>query len=111
MIPQSALARIHAEYDHATTKWPVFADRFLSPYTTDKDIIGEVNIARHRSDAECDRHYWSVEATLREEVAEVMEAAMKLDWANCKQELAQVATVAIRAMEWIDKEILNGNKD
>lgn len=111
MIPEYYMAQVLCEYEHATTKWPVFADRFLSPHTTDKDIRGEVNVARHRSDAECDRRYWSVEATLREEVAEVMEAAMKLDWANCKQELAQVATVAIRAMEWIDKEILNGNKD
>ena len=98
---------IEEQLERAITKHPHFADRFISPHTTYRDIRGEVSIARRNSDAECDHHYWSVEATLREEVAEAMEAAMNRDWTNCKQELAQVAAVCIRAIEWITQEKYN----
>lgn len=99
--------QIDSELFNAVAKYPHFADCFISPHTTDHDIKTELKIARHASDAECDRKYWSVEATLREEVAEVMEAALNLRWADCKQELAQVAAVCIRAMEWINTEVLD----
>lgn len=97
-------SQIDVELLKATKKYPHFADRFISPYTTNRDIKTELDVARHKSDAECDRHYWSVEATLREEVAEVMEAASTLQWDNCKQELAQVAAVCVRAIEWINNQ-------
>lgn len=50
---------------------------------------------------------YSIQSTLDEEVLEVLEAAGEERWEDCMMELAQVGSVVLRAMEWVQNNKLN----
>ena len=93
----------------AETKYPNFADSFFSQCTIHNtsvaDIKARLKYFRKLSDSE--KPHYSVEATLHEEVLEVMEAAGEERWEDCMMELAQVGSVVLRAMEWVQNNKLN----
>ena len=94
----------------AETKYPNFADSFFSRDTaSNEDSVASIktclNYWRQLSDSE--KPHYSVEATLQEEVLEVMEAAAENRWEDCMTELAQVGSVVLRAMEWVQNNKLN----
>ena len=93
----------------AEAKYPDFAKSFLRK-VVDKDIqLGYIkhnlDIARTRSDAE--KPDYSIQTTLDEEILEVFEAAGEERWEDCMMELAQVGSVILRAMEWVQNNKLN----
>lgn len=93
----------------AEAKYPDFAKSFLRK-VVDKNIQLDnikhnLKIARTRSDAE--KPDYSVQTTLNEEVLEVLEAAGEERWEDCMMELAQVGSVVLRAMEWVQNNKLN----
>lgn len=93
----------------AEAKYPDFAKTFLRK-VVDKNIQLDyikhnLDIARTRSDAE--KPDYSVQTTLDEEVLEVLEAAGEERWEDCMMELAQVGSVILRAMEWVQTNKLN----
>lgn len=94
----------------AEVKYPNFADTFFSRFTAQNEnsvaaIKTHLNYCRSLSDSE--KPHYSVEATLHEEVLEVMEAAAENRWEDCMMELAQVGSVVLRAMEWVQNNKLN----
>ena len=93
----------------AEAKYPNFADSFFSRFTTEHNAVADIkahlNYCRKLSDSE--KPHYSVEATLQEEVMEVMEAASENRWEDCMTELAQVGSVVLRTMEWVQKNKLN----
>lgn len=94
----------------AEAKYPNFADSFFSRFTASNENSGasiktHLNYCRSISDSE--KPHYSVEATLQEEVLEVMEAAADERWKDCMMELAQVGSVVLRAMEWVQTNKLN----
>lgn len=93
----------------AEAKYPDFAKTFLRK-VVDKNvqldyIKSNLEIARTRSDAE--KPDYSVQTTLDEEILEVLEAAGEERWEDCMLELAQVGSVVLRAMEWVQNNKLN----
>lgn len=93
----------------AEAKYPDFAKYFLRK-VVDKNlqlyyIKDNLDIARARSDVE--KPDYSIESTLEEEILEVLEAAGEERWADCMMELAQVGSVVLRAMEWVQNNKLN----
>lgn len=93
----------------AEAKYPDFAKSFLRK-VVDKNIQLDyikynLDIARTRSDAE--KPDYSIQSTLDEEVLEVLEAAGEERWEDCMMELAQVGSVVLRAMEWVQNNKLN----
>lgn len=93
----------------AEAKYPHFADSFFSRFTAMNNSVAhlkaQLNYCRNISDSE--KPHYSVEATLKEEVAEVFEAAGEERWEDCMMELAQVGSVVLRAMEWVQTNKLN----
>lgn len=97
----------------AEAKYPDFAKSFLRK-VVDKNIQLDcikhnLEIARTRSDAE--KPDYSIQTTLDEEVLEVLEAAGEERWEDCMLELAQVGSVVLRAMEWVQNNKLNKETD
>lgn len=97
----------------AEAKYPDFAKSFLRK-VVDKSIQldyikNNLEIARSRSDAE--KPDYSIQTTLDEEVLEVLEAAGEERWEDCMMELAQVGSVVLRAMEWVQNNKLNKEID
>lgn len=93
----------------AEAKYPDFAKSFLRK-VVDKNIQldcikNNLEIARTRSDAE--KPDYSIQSTLDEEVLEALEAAGEERWEDCMMELAQVGSVVLRAMEWVQINKLN----
>lgn len=91
---------VFAQIDFAEKKHPEFCVRFLKQTESVPHIDNELAIARAQSDAEAKDGY-SVQATLNEEVWESMEAYAKGEYEHAIEELAQVAAVAMRAMNFI----------
>ena len=94
----------------AESKYPHFADSFFSQLTALNEnsvtaIKTRLNFCRIRSLSE--KPHYSIEATLHEEVLEVLEAAAEERWEDCMTELAQVGSVVLRAMEWVQNNKLN----
>lgn len=95
-IPDMVMAQV----DFAKSKHPEFCVRFLKQTEAGPHIDNELAIARAQSDAEAKDGY-SVQATLNEEVWEAMDAYAKGEYEHAIEELAQVAAVAMRAMNFI----------
>lgn len=91
---------VGAQIDFAESKHPEFCVRFLKQTESGPHIDNELAIARAQSGAEAKDGY-SVQATLNEEVWESMEAYAKGEYEHAIEELAQVAAVAMRAMNFI----------
>ena len=98
----------------AETKYPNFASDFLRPVINPcmrlDCIKSELDKTRRLSDKQAPNY--TIDVTLREEVLEVLEAAAEERWEDCMTELAQVGSVVLRAMEWVqnnklDKETTN----
>lgn len=93
----------------AETKYPNFATDFLRPVMNPNmrlDYIKmELDKTRRLSDNQ--KPNYTIDVTLREEVLEVMEAAGEERWEDCMMELAQVGSVVLRAMEWVQTNKLN----
>lgn len=101
------ISKILTEKNRAESKYPAFAARFICDCPDHSAMIqSALRGARKQSDAE-KGHGYSVEATLLEEVFEVLEAASNKDWDACMMELAQVGSVVLRAMEWVQTNKLN----
>lgn len=90
----------------AETKYPDFAKSFMRGGTDGVAIAASLTELRRISDSEAGTGY-SIEATLMEEVFEVFDAACNHDWRHVMEELAQVGSVVLRAMEWVQKNKLN----
>lgn len=106
------LQMVFDEIKKAISKYPEFCDKFCATGTELADVQGWLTSARKASDAEKSTGY-SVESTMDEEVLEAMEAYLKGEYSHCIQELAQVATVAIRAMYFVSdkhQEEIDGGK-
>ena len=103
--------RIDRMLDYSIKKHPDFAVRCLTQTESLPHIQNALAVARAISDAEAKDGY-SIQATLNEEVLEVYEAFALGKYEECCDELAQVAAVALRAMDWITqhklKEANNG---
>lgn len=91
---------VMAQVDYATTKHPEFCNKFLKVTECVQHIENELAIARAQSDAEA-KEGFSVQAILNEEVLEAMEAYAKGEFNHAIEELAQVAAVAIRGINFI----------
>ena len=93
----------------AEAKYPNFATDFLRPVMNSgirlDYIKSELDKARSMSDSQ--KPDYTIDVTLREEVLEVLEAAGEERWEDCMMELAQVGSVVLRAMEWVQKNKLN----
>lgn len=110
MMCETLVGKIVQQKLLAEAKYPHFADSFFSRVTAlDENSIAAIkarlNYCRSLSDSE--KPHYSVEATLQEEVLEVMEAAAENRWEDCMMELAQVGSVVLRAMEWVQTNKLN----
>lgn len=103
-MPKNNNAHIYdmiiAQVDYAVAKHPEFCKTFLKATEMLPHIENELAIARAQSDAEA-KEGFSVQATLNEEVLEAMEAYAKHEYTHALEELAQVAAVTIRAMNFI----------
>lgn len=92
----------------AEAKYPNFADSFFSQNTlTMSPVHIKAALEYWRQTSDSEKPHYSVEATLQEEVFEVMEAAAEGRWNDCMTELAQVGSVVLRAMEWVQNNKLN----
>lgn len=109
MMCETLVGKIVQQKLLAEAKYPNFADSFFSQATLEHSTPAEIkcrlNYLRSISDSE--KPHYSVEATLHEEVMEVMEAAAEARWEDCMMELAQVGAVTLRAMEWVQTNKLN----
>ena len=88
------------QVDYAATKHPEFCSRFLKATECIQHIENELAIARAQSDAEA-KEGFSVQATLNEEVWEALEAYARGEFNHAIEELAQVAAVAMRGINFI----------
>ena len=95
---------------HAESKHPVFAsmisrrpvipgqlESYRSKLALELERVRKGNNAREAIGHE------NIEDLLREEILEALEAFYRGDYIGAKQEFSQVAAVAIRAMDWVDK--------
>ena len=93
----------------AEAEYPNFASNFLRPVINPRirlDYIkSELDKTRSLSDKQAPNY--TIDVTLREEVLEVLEAAGEERWEDCMTELAQVGSVVLRAMEWVQNNKLN----
>lgn len=93
----------------AEAKYPNFATDFLRPVMNPgirlDYIKSELDKTRNISDHQ--KPNYTIDVTLREEVLEVLEAAGEERWEDCMMELAQVGSVVLRAMEWVQNNKLN----
>lgn len=103
----SVATAVGLQLEYAESKHPEFCVRFLKQTETGPHIDNELAIARAQSDAEAKDGY-SVQATLNEEVWEAMEAYAKCEYKHAIEELAQVAAVAMRAINFIMERHLQG---
>lgn len=93
----------------AETKYPNFANTFLRK-VVNKDIqldYIKLNLLKARTLSDAEKPNYSIQSTLDEEVLEVLEAAGEERWEDCMMELAQVGSVVLRAMEWVQNNKLN----
>lgn len=91
---------VMAQVDHASAKYPEFCNKFLKTTECVQHIENELAIARAQSDAEA-KEGFSVQATLNEEVWEAMDAYAKGEFDHAIEELAHVAAVAMRGINFI----------
>ena len=91
---------VMAQVDYASTKYPNFCNKFLKVTECVPHVENELAIARAQSDAEA-KEGFSVQATLNEEFWEAMEAYAKGEFDHAIEELAQVAAVAMRGINFI----------
>jgi len=91
---------VMAQVNYASTKHLEFCNKFLKVTECVPHIENELAIARAQSDAEA-KEGFSVQATLNEEVWEAMEAYAKGEFNHAIEELAQVASVAMRGINFI----------
>jgi hypothetical protein len=98
---------VMTQIDYTKTKHPEFCNKFLKVTECVQHIENELAIARAQSDAEA-KEGFSVQATLNEEVLEAMEAYAKGEFDHAIEELAQVAAVAIRGINFIMEYHTNG---
>lgn len=103
---QTLISRIVQQKHNAESKYPDFARTFMRPATDGVAITTSLCELRRISDSEKDTGC-SIEATLMEEVFEVFEAACNHDWDSCMEELSQVGSVVLRAMEWVQTNKLD----
>lgn len=93
------LADVEAAVVSAEIKHPKICDDFC---TIDKDLVKNL-LAENRNandiyeDAGTSEFY----LVIREEILEVLEAYLQKDYKQCLKELAQVAAVAVRGMEFV----------
>lgn len=93
----------------AEAKYPNFATDFLRPVMNPDirlDYI-KMELDKTRSLSDHQKPNYTIDVTLREEVLEVLEAAGEERWEDCMMELAQVGSVVLRAMEWVQNNKLN----
>lgn len=93
----------------AEAKYPDFATDFLRPVMNPDirlDYI-KMELDKTRSLSDHQKPNYTIDVTLREEVLEVLEAAGEERWEDCMMELAQVGSVVLRAMEWVQNNKLN----
>ena len=95
---------VEHELAKAREKHPHFADRAL--YCSNTFIQYALGMARINSRYEEQSHSLSIEAIEEEEFFEALEAMVNGDWVAAKTEWAQVAAVAIRAMDFCDMQQL-----
>lgn len=98
---------VMAQVNYASTKHPEFCNKFLKVTECVPHIENELAVARAQSDAEA-KEGFSVQATLNEEVWEAMEAYAKGEFDHAIEELAQVAAVAMRGINFIMEYHTNG---
>lgn len=91
---------ICTELQKAEAKYPIFCNRMTRAGNTLEIIRFTLASARATSDAERKGGY-SFEATIHEEILEVLEAYELEDYKACLQELAQCGAVILRAMEFV----------
>lgn len=91
---------VMAQVNYASAKHPEFCNKFLKVTECVPHIENELAVARAQSDAEA-KEGFSVQATLNEEVWEAMEAYAKGEFNHAIEELAQVAAVAMRGINFI----------
>lgn len=106
---ETLIGKIVRQKRLAETKYPNFADSFFSRLNTEHNSVADIKavLNHYRKLSDSEKPHYSVEATLFEEVLEVMEAAAEDRWEDCMTELAQVGQVVLRAMEWVQKNKLN----
>lgn len=93
----------------AEAKYPDFAKSFLRKVVNEDiqlDFI-KLNLEKARARSDAEKPYYSIQSTLDEEVLEVLEAAGEERWEDCMMELAQVGSVVLRAMEWVQTNKIN----
>lgn len=95
------------QVNYATAKYPEFCNKFLKVTECVQHIENELAIARAQSDAEA-KEGFSVQATLNEEIWEAMEAYAKDEFEHAIEELAQVAAVAVRGINFIMEHHIYG---
>jgi hypothetical protein len=106
---QTLIGKIIREKQRAETKYPSFASDFLRPVINLGIRLDYIKTELDKTRALSDRQKpnYTIDVTLYEEVMEVMEAAGEERWEDCMDELAQVGSVVLRAMEWVQKHKLN----
>ena len=93
------LADVEAAIVKAERKHPKVCDVFNVHKL--RDISKELEVIRTRNDADEKQNNSCFLGVIDEEILEVMEAYSKKDYKQCIKELAQVAAVAIRGMDFI----------
>lgn len=95
---------------HAKSKHPAFASmiskRNIIPGHEESfraELKRELEKIRWGNDAREAAKHESIEDLLKEEILEALDAFYNGDYILAKQEFSQVAAVAIRAMDWVDK--------
>lgn len=93
------LADVEASIVSAERKHPKICDIFniheLSDISKTLEVIRKRNDADEKHNNSC---FWGV---IDEEILEAMEAYVQKDYKQCLKELAQVAAVAIRGMDFV----------
>lgn len=92
---------VAAELAAAKRKHPFFASALIDPYAPIAWSADEEKIKQRNAHGP---NY--ADNIILEEIAEAFAAVEAGDLAHARQELAQCAAVCVRAMEWIEKEIL-----
>lgn len=107
---QDLLNMVADSLRHAESKHPAFASMIsrrpvmpnrLGSYRD--DLALELEGVRRGNDARASVGHENIEDLLREEILEALEAFYRGDYIGAKQEFSQVAAVAVRAMNWVDK--------
>ena len=106
---EALMRKIYQQKVLAEHKYPNFAKTFLRPVANPEIQLAYIKneLDKTRSISDHQKPNYTIDVTLREEVLEVMEAAAEERWADCMMELAQVGSVILRAMEWVQTNKLN----